>query len=122
MKVKVKLPTERYLKIRELSKNLGIATVCEEAMCPNIGECWSGRNGDLYGDGDTCTRACKFCNVNHGKPQVLDVEEPKKLAEAIGQLGLDYVVITCVDRDDLPDGGSTHLAVYQGSFARSILN
>lgn len=110
LKVKIGLPNERYKKIRETAKTLKLATVCEEAMCPNIGECWSGGTATFMLMGDTCTRACRFCHVNHGKPQALDPDEPKHLAEAIAQLGLDYAVITCVDRDDVPDGGSAHFA------------
>lgn len=110
LKIKASQPNERYLKIRNLARQLKLATVCEEAMCPNIGECWDGGTATFMLMGDTCTRACKFCNVNHGKPQPLDPEEPKNLAEAIGKLGLDYAVITCVGRDDVPDGGAAHFA------------
>lgn len=110
LKVAVKLPNERYRKIQATARELKLATVCEEAMCPNIGECWGGGTATFMLMGDTCTRACKFCNVNHGKPEALDPNEPKNLAEAIGKLGLDYTVITCVDRDDVPDGGAAHFA------------
>lgn len=110
LKVKVKLPNERSQKIRAAARELKLATVCEEAMCPNINECWSGGTATFMLMGDTCTRACRFCSVNHGKPQSLDPEEPKNLAEAIGKLGLDYAVITCVDRDDIADGGASHFA------------
>lgn len=110
MKVKIKLPNERYKKIRELGRGLRLSTVCEEAMCPNIGECWNGGTATFMLMGDTCTRACKFCNVNHGKPDPLDKDEPEKLADAIGKMGVEYAVITCVDRDDLEDGGAGHFA------------
>lgn len=110
LKVKVKLPNERSQKIRAAARKLNLATVCEEAMCPNINECWSGGTATFMLMGDTCTRACRFCSVNHGKPNPLDPDEPKNLAEAIGKLGLDYAVITCVDRDDIPDGGASHFA------------
>ncbi|MBI2638593.1 lipoyl synthase [Candidatus Peregrinibacteria bacterium] len=101
---------EKYLKIRETARTLKLATVCEEAMCPNIGECWGGGTATFMLMGDTCTRACRFCHVNHGKPQPLDPDEPQNLATAIGRLGIDYAVITCVDRDDVPDGGAAHFA------------
>lgn len=110
LKIKASVPNERYLKIRGLVHGAKLATVCEEAMCPNIGECWGGGTATFMLMGDTCTRACRFCNVNHGAPQALDPDEPQKLGHAIGQLGLDYAVITCVDRDDLPDGGAAHFA------------
>lgn len=110
LKVKVKLPNERSQKIRQTARGLKLATVCEEAMCPNINECWSGGTATFMLMGDTCTRACRFCSVNHGKPAALNPEEPRHLAEAIGKLGIDYAVITCVDRDDVPDGGAEHFA------------
>ncbi|PJC37314.1 lipoyl synthase [Candidatus Peregrinibacteria bacterium CG_4_9_14_0_2_um_filter_53_11] len=110
LKMKVALPNERYRKIRATAQKMNLATVCEEAQCPNIAECWGGGTATFMLMGDTCTRACRFCNVNHGKPQQLDPDEPKNLAEAIGKMGVDYAVITCVDRDDLPDGGAAHFA------------
>lgn len=110
LKVKIAPHNERYRSIKEMARTLNLATVCEEAMCPNITECWGGGTATFMLMGDTCTRACRFCHVNHGKPQALDPDEPRHLAEAIGKLGLDYAVITCVDRDDLKDGGSTHFA------------
>lgn len=109
-KLKATVPNEKYKKIRETARTLKLATVCEEAMCPNIGECWGGGTATFMLMGDTCTRACRFCHVNHGRPQPLDPEEPRNLAHAIGQLGIDYAVITCVDRDDVPDGGAAHFA------------
>ncbi|MGH6816894.1 MAG: lipoyl synthase [Hyphomicrobiaceae bacterium] len=88
----------------------GLHTVCEEAGCPNIGECWSQRHATFMIMGDTCTRACAFCNVRTGLPGALDPEEPHKVAAAVAELGLAHVVVTSVDRDDLPDGGAQHFA------------
>jgi lipoyl synthase len=88
----------------------GLVTVCEEAGCPNIGECWSKRHATFMIMGDTCTRACAFCNVRTGQPGPLDLEEPERVAEATAKLGLAHVVITSVDRDDLDDGGADHFA------------
>jgi lipoic acid synthetase len=85
-------------------------TVCEEAACPNIGECWSQRHATMMIMGDTCTRACSFCNVRTGQPNALDTEEPARVADAVAKLGLKHVVITSVDRDDLPDGGAAHFS------------
>jgi lipoic acid synthetase len=89
-------------------KELNIVTVCEEARCPNIGECWSHRTATFMICGDKCTRACAFCNIATAKPGALDASEPQRVAEAAKRLGLKYVVVTSVDRDDLPDGGSNH--------------
>lgn len=89
-------------------KELGIVTVCEEARCPNIGECWSHKTATFMIGGERCTRACAFCNVATGKPLALDATEPARVAEAAQRLGLKYVVITSVDRDDLADGGAAH--------------
>src|SRR5215471_7945914 len=85
-------------------------TVCEEAACPNIGECWGKRHATVMIMGDTCTRACAFCNVRTGKPGALDEEEPGRVGGAIAELGLTHVVVTSVDRDDLADGGAAHFA------------
>jgi lipoic acid synthetase len=87
-----------------------LVTVCEEAACPNIGECWSQRHATMMIMGDTCTRACAFCNVATGVPEALDADEPHRVADAVAKLGLRHVVITSVDRDDLPDGGAGHIA------------
>ncbi len=89
-------------------QELGIVTVCEEARCPNIGECWSHKTATFMIGGERCTRACAFCNVATGKPLALDITEPSRVAQAAQRLGLKYVVITSVDRDDLPDGGAAH--------------
>ena len=91
-------------------KREGLVTVCEEAGCPNIGECWSQKHATMMIMGDTCTRACAFCNVATGLPKPLDADEPRRVAEAVAKLGLKHVVITSVDRDDLADGGAQHFA------------
>ena len=102
---------ERYLEIKELLSSLKLATVCQEAQCPNIGECWSGGTATIMLMGEVCTRGCRFCNVKTGNPKgKLDHEEPGKVALAVSQMDLDYVVLTSVDRDDLSDQGSGHFA------------
>jgi len=106
---------ENYERLKNTVKGLGLATVCEEARCPNIGECWGGKQGTATATimlmGDTCTRGCRFCAVKTSRtPPPLDPDEPRKVAEAIHKWGLDYVVLTSVDRDDLPDGGAAHIA------------
>jgi lipoyl synthase len=93
-----------------LVREFKLATVCEEARCPNIGECWDKRHATFMIMGDTCTRACAFCNVRTGLPGPLDEDEPSRVAEAVGRLGLEHVVVTSVDRDDLADGGAGHFA------------
>ena len=110
--IKMRAPAgERYLYLKDLLKNLNLATVCQEAQCPNIGECWGGGTATIMLMGEVCTRGCRFCNVKTGNPKgKLDLEEPKKVAYAVQQMGLDYVVLTSVDRDDLPDEGSKHFA------------
>ena len=97
-----------YVETRKLVRRMGLATVCEEAACPNIGECWSRRHATVMILGRVCTRACAFCNVQTGRPDAVEAREPERLAEAVQQLGLRHVVITSVDRDDLPDGGAAH--------------
>lgn len=105
--LKVKAPTSKgYEQTRALIKEHKLHTVCEEAACPNIGECWQKQHATVMILGSICTRACAFCNIQTGKPNKVDPEEPQRLAEAIGALGLSHVVITSVDRDDLPDGGA----------------
>jgi len=102
---------ERYLQVRETLQRLRLHTVCAEAHCPNVGECWSGGTATVMLMGDTCTRGCRFCHVKTAaRPPALDPAEPRHLAEAIAGLGLDYIVVTSVDRDDLPDGGAAHFA------------
>jgi lipoic acid synthetase len=99
-----------YNATREIVKAHGLVTVCEEAACPNIGECWSKNHATMMIMGDTCTRACAFCNVATGKPEPLDPTEPERVAQAVAAMGLAHVVITSVDRDDLADGGAGHFA------------
>jgi lipoic acid synthetase len=109
--IRVKAPVSReYNATRELVRELRLVTVCEEAGCPNIGECWKHKHATFMILGSVCTRACAFCNVATGKPDKLDPHEPERLAEAVANLGLAHVVITSVDRDDLEDGGSGHFA------------
>ena len=109
--IRVKMPgSPIYAETREIVKTHGLVTVCEEARCPNIGECWSQKHATMMIMGDTCTRACAFCNVATGMPKPLDLDEPRRVAEAVAKLGLKHVVITSVDRDDLADGGAQHFA------------
>ena len=113
--LKVRAPgSENYHRLKGLMRTLGLHTVCEEANCPNIGECWHHGTATFMILGDTCTRSCGYCNVIHGAPAAPDPAEPANVASAIGTLSLDYVVITSVDRDDLKDCGASH-------FARTIL-
>lgn len=109
--IRVRAPNGRgYLNTREIVRAHGLHTVCEEAGCPNIGECWEKAHATMMIMGDTCTRACAFCNVRTGLPAPLDPEEPERVARAVEKLGLAHVVITSVDRDDLEDGGAAHFA------------
>jgi len=102
---------ENYKRLKVLSRDLGLHTVCEEAHCPNIGECWGGGTATFMLLGDTCTRGCRFCAVKSGNPKkVVDEMEPAKISIALKEMGLTYVVLTSVDRDDLPDGGAEHFA------------
>ncbi|WP_419814761.1 lipoyl synthase [Glacieibacterium sp.] len=106
--LRVRAPTSpAFAETRKLMRRLNLNTVCEEAACPNIGECWTQKHATVMILGDTCTRACAFCNVKTGMPQAVDLMEPIRVAEAAGELGLQHIVITSVDRDDLPDGGAT---------------
>jgi lipoic acid synthetase len=100
--------TPALRETRGLVRALRLHTVCEEAACPNLGECWSRRHATVMVLGSVCTRACGFCNVRTGRPQPVDAGEPARLAEAVARLGLRHVVVTSVDRDDLPDGGAAH--------------
>jgi lipoic acid synthetase len=105
--IRVKAPTSKaYGETRDLMRSLGLNTVCEEAACPNIGECWAKKHATVMILGDTCTRACAFCNVKTGMPRAVDANEPEHVAEAAAKLGLEHIVVTSVDRDDLPDGGA----------------
>jgi lipoic acid synthetase len=107
----VRLPKgEGFEKIKALTKSLKLATVCEEARCPNIGECWGNKTATFMLLGDTCTRNCSFCAVTHGRPLAVDAAEPGRVALAVARLGLQHVVVTSVNRDDLPDGGADHFA------------
>ena len=107
--IRVKAPTSNlFKKTRDIIKKNNLITVCEEAACPNISECWQKKHATFLILGDTCTRACAFCNVKTGKPNFVDVFEPLKIANTVKELDLDHVVITSVDRDDLEDGGAQH--------------
>src|SRR6266581_5447576 len=109
--IRVKAPVGRgYTKTRDIMRDNGLHTVCEEAGCPNIGECWEKKHATFMIMGDTCTRACAFCNVKTGLPGALDAAEPERVAQATAKLGLNHVVVTSVDRDDLDDGGAAHFA------------
>lgn len=109
--IRVKAPNHPvYHETRALMRSNKLVTVCEEAACPNIGECWSQRHATMMIMGEICTRACAFCNVTTGLPHALDEDEPTRVAEAVARLGLRHVVITSVDRDDLEDGGAHHFA------------
>ena len=105
--IRVRAPTSKeFGETRELMRSLKLNTVCEEAACPNIGECWKNKHATVMILGDTCTRACAFCNVKTGMPGKVDHDEPEHVAEAAAKMGLEHIVITSVDRDDLPDGGA----------------
>jgi lipoyl synthase len=105
--IRVKAPTSTgFAETRALMRRLNLATVCEEAACPNIGECWTKKHATVMILGDTCTRACAFCNVKTGMPRAVDAAEPQHVADAAAELGLQHIVVTSVDRDDLPDGGA----------------
>jgi lipoic acid synthetase len=106
--IRVKAPVGAgYMETRKLMRSLGLVTVCEEAACPNIGECWTKKHATVMILGDTCTRACAFCNVKTGMPRAVDPLEPEHVAIAAAELGLTHIVVTSVDRDDLPDGGAS---------------
>ncbi|HVA38597.1 MAG TPA: lipoyl synthase [Candidatus Dormibacteraeota bacterium] len=113
--LKVKLPTgDNYLTVRERVKGLNLHTVCQEALCPNLAECWGAKTATIMILGDVCTRGCRFCAVKTGNPRkVADWDEPRRVGEACQELGWQYVVLTAVDRDDLPDGGA-------GIFAETV--
>jgi lipoic acid synthetase len=112
--IRARIPTgENYHDLKGLLRGLNLNTVCEEARCPNIGECWDQRTATVMILGDTCTRACGFCAIRTGRPTWFDDDEPRRVAEAVAQLGLEHVVVTSVARDDLPDGGA-------GIFAETI--
>lgn len=109
--IKVRAPGAGHFgDTRQVIRSLGLHTVCEEAMCPNLGECWGHRTATFMLMGDVCTRNCGYCAVRHGRPLPLDPEEPERVAVAVEKLGLRHVVVTSVDRDDLDDGGAAHFA------------
>ena len=109
--LKIRPPTNQYTELKQRLRHIGLVTVCQESHCPNMSECWSGGTATFMVLGDTCTRACKFCAVkSSGTPLPPDTHEPQKLVQAVGEMKLEYVVITAVDRDDLPDGGAAHFA------------
>ena len=107
--IRVKAPTSKFFKsTNKILKDKKIVTVCEEASCPNISECWQKKHATFMILGDICTRACSFCNIKTGKPGFVDIDEPLRIAEAVAELDLEHVVVTSVDRDDLIDGGAEH--------------
>jgi lipoic acid synthetase len=109
--IKVKAPGDaNYLRLKRILREKNLHTVCEEARCPNIGECWGNKTATFLILGDTCTRGCRFCAIDKGKPVALDPEEPRNVALVVKDLGLSHVVVTSVNRDDLPDGGAAHYA------------
>jgi lipoyl synthase len=109
--IKVKAPGNlNYLRLKQILREKNLHTVCEEARCPNIGECWGNKTATFLILGDTCTRGCRFCAIDKGKPVALDPEEPRNIALVVKDLGLDHIVVTSVNRDDLPDGGAGHFA------------
>ena len=113
---------ENYLGMRKLLRSADLHTVCEEASCPNIGECWERKSATFMILGDICTRACRYCDVTSGKPQTLDLQEPLRLAKTVQTLDLNYCVITSVNRDDLPDGGASIFAECLNQINRSSPN
>ena len=109
--IKVNAPgSANYLRLKRMMRDKNLHTVCEEARCPNIGECWNHKTATFLILGDTCTRGCRFCAIDKGKPLALDLEEPRNVALTVKDLGLNHIVITSVNRDDLPDGGAAHFA------------
>ncbi len=107
--IRVRAPiSEAYKETASIVRKHKLSTVCEEASCPNVGECWAQKHATFMIMGEICTRACAFCNVATGKPNMLDTAEPQRIAQATAELGLNHVVVTSVDRDDLPDGGAEH--------------
>ena len=109
--IRAKFPgSPNYLHLKHILRQHNLHTVCEEARCPNIGECWGHNTATFLILGDTCTRGCRFCAISKGKPDLLDPEEPRNVARVVKELGLQHIVVTSVNRDDLPDGGSTHFA------------
>jgi lipoyl synthase len=121
--IRVKAPTSAgFAETRQLMRRLNLATVCEEAACPNIGECWTKKHATVMILGDTCTRACAFCNVKTGMPRAVDAKEPQHVADAAAELGLQHIVVTSVDRDDLPDGGASQFVKVIEALRRTTPN
>ena len=121
--IRVKAPTsEGYAQTKKLMRDLKLNTVCEEAACPNIGECWTKKHATVMILGDTCTRACAFCNVKTGMPRAVDPTEPQHTADAAAALGLEHIVVTSVDRDDLPDGGASQFVKVIEALRRTTPN
>jgi lipoic acid synthetase len=121
--IRVKAPMGvAFAETRDLMRRLNLSTVCEEAACPNIGECWTKKHATVMILGDTCTRACAFCNVKTGMPRAVDVLEPQHTADAAAELGLQHIVITSVDRDDLPDGGASQFVKVIEALRRTTPN
>ena len=121
--IRVKAPVSTgYAETRRLMRSLKLTTVCEEAACPNIGECWTKKHATVMILGDTCTRACAFCNVKTGMPRAVDRQEPEHVATAAAELGLKHIVITSVDRDDLPDGGASQFVKVIEALRRNTPN
>jgi lipoyl synthase len=117
--LKVRAPGgPKYLRLKGLMREWNLHSVCEEAHCPNIGECWEDLTATFMILGDVCTRNCGYCAVTHGRPQWEDREEPERVGRAVGELGLEHVVITSVNRDDLADGGAAHFAATVGAIRR----
>ena len=121
--IRVKAPTSPgYAETKRLMRDLNLHTVCEEAACPNIGECWTKKHATVMILGDTCTRACAFCNVKTGMPRAVDPLEPEHVAVAAAEMGLEHIVITSVDRDDLPDGGASQFVKVIEALRRNTPN
>ncbi|MEJ7935580.1 lipoyl synthase [Sphingobium sp. AN558] len=121
--IRVRAPTSPgFNETRKLMREKGLVTVCEEAACPNIGECWTKKHATVMILGDVCTRACAFCNVKTGMPRKVDVNEPQNLADACAEMGLEHIVITSVDRDDLPDGGASQFVKVIDALRRTTPN
>ena len=121
--IRVKAPIgSAFSETKQLMRRLNLATVCEEAACPNIGECWTKKHATVMILGDTCTRACAFCNVKTGMPRAVDALEPEHVAVAAAELGLSHIVITSVDRDDLPDGGASQFVKVIQALRRNTPN
>src|SRR5687768_18216210 len=109
--IRAQLPSKpEFFELRDMVREMKLNTVCESASCPNIGECWTRKALTIMIMGDICTRSCRFCDVTTGRPLPLDPDEPRRVAEMLGRLGLEHTVITCVDRDDLVDFGAAHWA------------